>query len=46
MARIKLDFTKTEERSGWNTRQIPEGIYAAEIVSMQETEAQDGTSCP
>lgn len=44
MARIKLDFTKTEERSGWNTRQIPEGIYAAEIVSLQETEAQDGTA--
>lgn len=44
MARIKLDFTKTEERSGWNTRQIPEGIYAAEVVSLQETEAQDGTA--
>lgn len=42
--RIKIDFTKTEERSGWNTRQIPEGLYRAKVVSVQETEAQDGTA--
>lgn len=42
--RIKIDFTKTEESSGWNTRQIPEGLYKAKIFSVQETEAQDGTA--
>lgn len=41
--KIRIDFSKTEERSGWNTRQIPAGIYKAEIVSVKETEAQDGT---
>lgn len=42
--KIKLDFSKTEERSGWNTRQIPEGIYKAEVSAVTETEAQDGTA--
>ena len=42
--RIKIDFTKTEERSGWNTRQIPEGLYKAKVAAVQETEAQDGTA--
>lgn len=41
---IKVDFTKTEERSGWNTRQIPEGLYKAKVAAVQETEAQDGTA--
>lgn len=41
--RIKIDFTKTEER-GWNTRQIPEGLYKAKVAAVQETEAQDGTA--
>src|SRR5699024_1265377 len=41
--KIRIDFSKTEERSGWNTRQIPAGIYKAEIASVKETEAQDGT---
>lgn len=41
--RIKIDFSKVEERSGWNTRQIPEGIYEAKVESVQNTEAQDGT---
>lgn len=42
--RIKIDFTKTEERSGWNTRQIPEGLYKAKVAAVQEAEAQDGTA--
>jgi hypothetical protein len=41
--KIRLDFSKTEERSGWNTRQIPEGLHKMKIVSFQETEAGDGT---
>lgn len=42
--KIRLDFSKVEERSGWNTRQIPEGIYKAKVADVQETEAQDGTA--
>lgn len=41
--KVKLDFSKTEERSGWNTRQMPEGLHRAKVVSVQQTEAQDGT---
>lgn len=42
--KIRIDFSKTEERSGWNTRQIPPGLYKATIASVKETEAQDGTA--
>lgn len=42
--KIKLDFSKTEERSGWNTRQMPEGLYAAKVAAVETTEAQDGTA--
>ncbi|AVJ51023.1 hypothetical protein FDJ44_gp32 [Microbacterium phage Pikmin] len=42
--KIRLDFSKVEERSGWNTRQIPEGLYKATVAAVQETEAQDGTA--
>lgn len=41
--KIRLDFTKVEERSGWNTRLIADGLHEMEIVSVQETEASDGT---
>ncbi len=41
--KIRVDFSKTEERSGWNTKRVPEGIYAAKVVSVQETEAGDST---
>jgi hypothetical protein len=41
--KIKLDFSKVEERSGWNTRQMPEGIHKMKVVSVEQTEAQDGT---
>jgi hypothetical protein len=41
--KIRLDFSKVEERSGWNTRSIPEGIHRMKIEAMQDTEAQDGT---
>jgi AAA ATPase containing von Willebrand factor type A (vWA) domain len=42
--KIRLDFSKTEERSGWNTRHIPEGLHKMKVDSFQETEAQDGTA--
>lgn len=41
--KIRLDFSKTEERSGWNTRAIPEGIQKMKIDAVQITEANDGT---
>ncbi|QZD98624.1 hypothetical protein SEA_JEMERALD_36 [Microbacterium phage Jemerald] len=41
--KIKLDFSKVEERSGWNTRQMPEGLHAMKIVSVEDKEANDGT---
>lgn len=41
--KIRLDFSKVEERSGWNTRHIPEGLHSMKIEAVQETEAQDGT---
>jgi hypothetical protein len=42
--KIRLDFSKTEERSGWNTRHISEGIHKMKVDGVQETEAQDGTA--
>lgn len=41
--KIKIDFSKVEERSGWNTRQIPAGIHKMKVTAVQQTEAQDGT---
>lgn len=41
--KIKLDFSKVEERSGWNTKQMPEGLHAFKIVSVEDKEASDGT---
>lgn len=42
--KIRLDFSKTEERSGWNTKQMPEGLHKMKVVGVEETEAQDGTA--
>ena len=41
--RIRLDFSKVEERSGWNTKHIPEGLHEMEIVAVDDKEANDGT---
>ncbi|UVG34602.1 hypothetical protein SEA_CHEETO1_36 [Microbacterium phage Cheeto1] len=42
--KIRLDFSKVEERSGWNTRQMPEGIHKVKIDAVEVTEAGDGTA--
>jgi len=42
--KIRLDFSKTEERSGFNTRHIAEGLHKMRIDSCLETEANDGVS--
>jgi len=41
--KIRIDFSKVEERSAWSTKQMPEGMYAARIASVEQTKAQDGT---
>jgi hypothetical protein len=43
MKKIRLDFSKVEERSGWNTKHIAEGIHKMKIVDVEQTEANDGT---
>ena len=40
--KIKLDFSKVEERSGWNTKEIPEGIHQMKVVDVSDQEAGDG----
>jgi len=41
--KIRLDFSKTEERSGWNTRHMPEGLHKMKVTGVQQTQAGDGT---
>lgn len=43
MKKIRIDFSKTEERSGWNTKSIPEGLHGFKIAGVEQTEAGDGT---
>lgn len=40
--RIKLDFSKVEERSGWDTKHMPEGLHEFKITGVEDSEAQDG----
>lgn len=42
--KIKLDFSKVEERSGYNSRQMPEGLYEARVSGVVQQDAQDGTA--
>lgn len=41
--KIKLDFSKVEERSGFNQRQMPEGLYEGKVTSLEQRDASDGT---
>lgn len=41
--KIKLDFSKVEERSGYNTKAIPDGLHKMKVESVVEQEAGDGT---
>ena len=41
--KIRLDFSKVEERSGWKTSNIPEGLHEMKIELVDETPANDGT---
>lgn len=42
--KITLDFSKVEERSGWNTKEIPEGIHLFKIELVDLKDANDGTT--
>jgi len=42
--KIRIDFSKTEERSGWNTKHITEGLHKMKVESVKETEAGDGVA--
>lgn len=42
--KIRLDFSKVEERSGYNSRQMPEGLYEAKVNALIQRDAQDGTA--
>ena len=42
--KIRIDFSKAEDSSNWNTRPIPAGVHEAKITVVQQTEAQDGTA--
>jgi TATA-binding protein-associated factor Taf7 len=41
--KMKLDFSKVEERSGYNSGHMPEGLHEAKIAEVVLQEAQDGT---
>lgn len=41
--KIRLDFSKVEDRTGWNTKEIPEGVHEFKIVGVDVGEAKDGT---
>jgi hypothetical protein len=41
--KMKLDFSKVEERSGINTSHMPEGLHAFKIAGVEDREASDGT---
>ena len=42
--KIRLDFSKVEERSQYNSRQIPEGLYEARVSGYENRDASDGTA--
>lgn len=41
--KITLDFSKVEERSGWNSKQMPEGLHEFKIELVDHKDANDGT---
>jgi hypothetical protein len=42
--KITLDFSKVEERSGWNTKEMPEGLHEFKIELVDLKDASDGTA--
>lgn len=42
--KISLDFSKVEERSGWNSKEMPEGLHEFKIELVDLKDANDGTA--
>ncbi|QOP65230.1 hypothetical protein SEA_ZAYULIV_33 [Microbacterium phage Zayuliv] len=42
--KITLDFSKVEERSGWNSKEMPEGLHEFKIELVDLKDANDGTT--
>lgn len=42
--KIRLDFSKVEERSGWNTKSMPEGLHEMKVELVDDKDANDGTA--
>lgn len=42
--KITLDFSKVEERSGWNSKEMPEGLHEFKIELVDLKDANDGTA--
>lgn len=42
--KITLDFSKVEERSGWNSKEMPEGLHEFKIELVDLKDAGDGTA--
>jgi hypothetical protein len=42
--KITLDFSKVEERSGWNSKAMPEGLHEFKIELVDLKDANDGTA--
>lgn len=42
--KITLDFSKVEERSGWNYKEMPEGLHEFKIELVDLKDANDGTA--
>lgn len=42
--KIRLDFSKVEERSGWKTTEMPEGLHEMKIELVDTRDANDGTA--
>lgn len=41
--KIRLDFSKVEERSGWKTDHMPEGLHEFKVELVDDKDAGDGT---
>ncbi|QKN87794.1 hypothetical protein NEBULOUS_33 [Microbacterium phage Nebulous] len=41
--KITLDFSKVEERSGWNSKEMPEGLHEFKVELVDLKDANDGT---
>lgn len=41
--KMRIDFSKVEERGSYNSAHIPPGVYAAKVTAVSDKDANDGT---